>query len=84
VDWLELYLSNQRPNKEAAALLRKLAKDYNKPELAEGLEGTWRSSFSRRNCCENSSAVNRGPDDPLFSTHASPFPNFSVMSPLMK
>jgi hypothetical protein len=29
VDWLELYLSNQRPNKEAAALLRKLAKDYN-------------------------------------------------------
>jgi hypothetical protein len=42
VDWLELYLSNQRPNKEAAALLRKLAKDHNKPELAEGLEGTWR------------------------------------------
>jgi hypothetical protein len=42
VDWLEPYLSNQRPNKEAAALLRKLAKDYNKPELAEGLERTWR------------------------------------------
>lgn len=42
VDWLELHLSNQRPNKEAAALLRKLAKDHNKPELAEGLEGTWR------------------------------------------
>jgi hypothetical protein len=42
VDWLELYLSNLRPNKEAAALLRKLAKDHNKPELAEGLEGTWR------------------------------------------
>jgi hypothetical protein len=38
VDWLELYLSNQRLNKEAAALLRKLAKDHNKPELAEGLE----------------------------------------------
>jgi len=24
------------------------------------------------------------PDDPLFSSQASPFPNFSVMSPLMK
>ena len=42
VDWLELHLSNQRPNKEAAALLRKLAKAHNTPELAEGLEGTWR------------------------------------------
>jgi Phosphopantetheine attachment site len=42
VDWLELYLSNQRPNKAAIALLRKLAKDHNDPELAEGLEGTWR------------------------------------------
>jgi hypothetical protein len=42
VDWLELHLSNQRPNKQAAALLRKLAKDQNNPELAEGLEGTWR------------------------------------------
>ena len=42
VDWLELHLSNQRLNKHAAALLRKLAKDQNNPELAEGLEGTWR------------------------------------------
>jgi hypothetical protein len=42
VDWLELHLSNRRPNKEAAAFLRKLAKTHNKPELAEGLEGTWR------------------------------------------
>jgi hypothetical protein len=42
VDWLELHLSNQRPNKQAAALLRKLAKDQNNPELAEGLQGTWR------------------------------------------
>jgi hypothetical protein len=42
VDWLELHLSNQRPNKQAAALLRKLAKDQNNPELAEGLEETWR------------------------------------------
>jgi hypothetical protein len=40
--WLERHLSNQRPNKEAAALLRKLAKAHNNPELAEGLEGTWR------------------------------------------
>jgi hypothetical protein len=42
LDWLELHLSNQRPNKEAAALLRKLAKAHNNPALAEGLEGTWR------------------------------------------
>jgi len=42
VEWLDLHLSNQRPNKEAAALLRKLAKAHNKPELAQGLEGTWR------------------------------------------
>jgi len=41
-DWLELHLSNQRPNKEAAALLRKLANAHSNPELAEGLEGTWR------------------------------------------
>jgi len=42
VDWLEPHLSNRRPNKEAAALLRKLAKAHNNPELAEGLDGTWR------------------------------------------
>jgi hypothetical protein len=42
VDWLELHLSNERPSKEATALLRKLAKDHNKPELAEGSEDTWR------------------------------------------
>ena len=42
VDWLELHLSNQRPTKDAAALLRKLAKERYDPELAEGLEGTWR------------------------------------------
>jgi hypothetical protein len=42
VDRLDLYLSNRRPNNEAAALLRKLAKDHNTPELAEALEGTWR------------------------------------------
>jgi hypothetical protein len=42
VDWLELHLLYQRPSKEAAALLRKLAKQHNRPQLAEGLEGTWR------------------------------------------
>ena len=42
VDRLERRLSNQRPNKEAKALLRKLAKEQQRPELAEGLEGTWR------------------------------------------
>jgi len=42
VDWLELHLSNRRPNKNAAALLQKLAKKYDNPESAEGLNGTWR------------------------------------------
>jgi hypothetical protein len=42
VDRFELALSNQRPNKAAKALLRKLAKEQQRPELAEGLEGTWR------------------------------------------
>jgi acyl carrier protein len=42
VDWLELCLSNQRPDEEALALLIKLAKARQNPELAEGLEGTWR------------------------------------------
>lgn len=42
VDWLERSLSNQRPNKAAKALLRKIAKEQQRPELAEGLEGTWR------------------------------------------
>ena len=42
VDWLEGHLSNQRPNKQAAALLKRLAKAHNNPELAAGLEGTWR------------------------------------------
>jgi hypothetical protein len=42
VDWLERHLSNQRANKQAADLLRKLAKRHHNPELPEGLEGTWR------------------------------------------
>ena len=42
VDILERRLSNERPNKQAAALLRKIAKEQEQPELAEGLEGIWR------------------------------------------
>jgi hypothetical protein len=42
VDWLESRLSNQRPNQKSAALLRGLAKSQNDPELAEGLDRTWR------------------------------------------
>ncbi len=42
VDCLEPILLRRRPNKAAAALLRKLAQDRQQPELAEGLEGTWR------------------------------------------
>jgi hypothetical protein len=42
LDSLERRLSNQRPNQRAAALLRKLAKDQNWPELVEGSDGPWR------------------------------------------
>jgi hypothetical protein len=42
VDRFERALSNRRPNNAAKALLRKLAKEQQRPELAEGLEGTWR------------------------------------------
>jgi hypothetical protein len=42
VDRLEVVLSNRRPNKEAAALLRRIARDRQQPELAERLEGPWR------------------------------------------
>ena len=42
VDWLEVNLANQRPNKEAADFLRRLAQKQQNPELAEGLEGLWR------------------------------------------
>lgn len=39
---LEAILSNRRPNIDAVALLRKIAKDRQQPELAEGLGGPWR------------------------------------------
>jgi hypothetical protein len=42
VDRLDRILSNQRPNKAAKAWLRKLAREQQRPDLAEGLEGTWR------------------------------------------
>jgi hypothetical protein len=41
-EWLEQHLSSQRPNQDAAALLRMLAEAQQQPELAEGLDGTWR------------------------------------------
>jgi Phosphopantetheine attachment site len=37
VDWLELQLSNQRPNKAARELLRKLAHKQQPPELSRRL-----------------------------------------------
>ena len=46
VDWLDPHLSNRRPNKQAAALLRKLAKDQNNPELAR----LGRGLATRTNC----------------------------------
>jgi hypothetical protein len=42
LDWLEVSISNQRPNKAARALLTKLAKDQQLPELGQGLNGPWR------------------------------------------
>ena len=42
VDMLEHHLSNQRPTKRAAELLRSIAKFQNNARLAEDLGGTWR------------------------------------------
>lgn len=42
VDRLEAVLSNRRPNKGAATLLKKIAKDRQQSELAEGLDKPWR------------------------------------------
>ena len=42
VDSLEQRVSNQRLNKQAASMLRKLAEEQQLPELSEGLDGTWR------------------------------------------
>ena len=42
VDQLEPVFLNRRPNKAAAALLRRIAKARQQPELADGLDGTWR------------------------------------------
>jgi hypothetical protein len=42
VNWLEAQLSNRRPNKVARTLLKKLAEDKGRPELAEGLDGPWK------------------------------------------
>jgi hypothetical protein len=39
---LERHLWNQRPKKDAAVLLRMLAEVQQRPELAEGLDRTWR------------------------------------------
>ena len=42
VEMLERHLSNQRPTKRAAELLKSIAKAQNYPELAKGLDGAWR------------------------------------------
>jgi len=76
VDWLEPLLSNWGPGKQAAALLRKLAKAQQRPELAEGLDRAWRR--------EQIAAVIReifrhsSPDDSSGSTD----PHSSVRAPL--
>jgi hypothetical protein len=40
-EWLVQHLSNQRPTQDAAELLRMLAESQQRPELAEGLGGSW-------------------------------------------
>lgn len=42
VDWLERHLANSRPNDLAREMLRAIAENQQRPELAEGLDGTWR------------------------------------------
>ena len=40
--WLEVSLSDRRPNKHAIALLNKLAKSKDNPGLTKDLDDTWR------------------------------------------
>lgn len=42
VDLLKTNLSNSRPNRAAQALLKEIAKEQHRPELAENLDGLWR------------------------------------------
>jgi hypothetical protein len=42
-EWLAQHLSKRRPKGDTAEWLRKLAEAQQRPELAEGLDGTWRS-----------------------------------------
>ena len=44
--------------------------------LFQSIRRPRRSSFTRRNCFENNSAVNRGPDDPLFFDPSVAVPQF--------
>jgi hypothetical protein len=41
VRWLEVLLANQRPNKAAQRLLRRLAIKQQRPKLAKELNGLW-------------------------------------------
>ena len=42
VEFLELRLLGWGPNREARALLKKLAEEHNNLQLAEGLQSDWR------------------------------------------
>jgi hypothetical protein len=42
VNYLERCLSSQRPGKQAAAVIKRLANSQNNPQLAEGLDDQWR------------------------------------------
>ena len=41
-DWLVTHLSDQRPNRQAAAMLKRLAQSRQSPELARDLNRPWR------------------------------------------
>lgn len=40
--WRVTHLSDQRPNRQAAAILKRLAQSWQNPELARDLNGPWR------------------------------------------
>jgi hypothetical protein len=76
VDCLERCLATQSPSKQAAGVIKGLAKSQNNPRLAEGLDSPWRR--------EQIAAVVRE----IFRVHDSddwsdpPGPDASVRSPL--
>jgi hypothetical protein len=74
VDCLESCLSGQCPKKQAAALIKRVAKTQSNPPLAEGLDGPWR----REQIAAVVREIFRAQDDWSDPTD----PNASVRAPL--